>query len=61
MDQNDHYHVTLKWESDIWEVNGSKINKFDTNSIDTRGVIFLWWEIEPIWEYHNGGDYILNL
>jgi hypothetical protein len=21
----------------------------------------MWWEIDPIWEYHNGGDYILNL
>jgi hypothetical protein len=29
--------------------------------MDTRGVVFMWWEINPIWEYHNGGDYILNL
>jgi hypothetical protein len=29
--------------------------------MNARGVIFMWWEIDPIWEYHNGGDYILNL
>jgi hypothetical protein len=28
--------------------------------MDAREVIFMWWEIDPIWEYHNGGDYILN-
>jgi hypothetical protein len=27
MDQNDYYHVTLKWESDICEVKGSKVIK----------------------------------
>jgi hypothetical protein len=29
--------------------------------MDARGVIFMWWEIDPILEYHNGGDYVLNL
>jgi hypothetical protein len=29
--------------------------------MDAREVIFMWWEIDPIWEYHNGGDYVLNL
>jgi hypothetical protein len=29
--------------------------------MDTREGVFMWWEIDPIWEYHNGGDYILNL
>jgi hypothetical protein len=29
--------------------------------VNTREVVFMWWEIDPIWEYHNGGDYILNL
>jgi hypothetical protein len=29
--------------------------------MDAREVIFMWWEMDPIWEYHNGGDYIYNL
>jgi hypothetical protein len=32
-----------------------------SKKIDTRGVICRWWDIDPIWEYHSGGDYILNL
>jgi hypothetical protein len=47
----------MKWESDMCEVNGSKESK----KVDTREVVFWWWEIDPIWEYHNGRDYILNL
>jgi hypothetical protein len=31
------------------------------SSIDTREVALMWWEIDPIWKYHSGGDYILNL
>jgi hypothetical protein len=27
--------------------------------MDTSEVLLMWWEIDPIWEYHNGGDYIL--
>jgi hypothetical protein len=27
MDKNDHYHVTLRWESDICEVKGSELTK----------------------------------
>jgi hypothetical protein len=46
----------MKWESDMCEVNGSKGSK----KVDTREVVFMWWEIEPLWEYHNGGGYILN-
>jgi hypothetical protein len=53
----------MKWESGICEVNGSRVAKLGSMYImmNARGVVFMWWEIEPIWEYHSGGDYILNL
>jgi hypothetical protein len=44
----------MKWKSGLCEVNGSK--KMDINE-----VLLMWWEINPIWEHHSGGDYILNL
>jgi hypothetical protein len=34
----------MKWESDMWEVNGSKRSK----KVEIREVIFMWWEIYPI-------------
>jgi hypothetical protein len=36
----------MKWESDICEVNGSSS---DPRNIETREVIFMWWEIGPTW------------
>jgi hypothetical protein len=53
----------MKWESDICEVNGSRVAKLGAIYIkmNASGVVFMWCEMDPIWGYHNGGDYILNL
>jgi hypothetical protein len=47
----------MKWESGICEVNESKVIKEDWYKRSNIQVV----EIDPIWEYHSGGGYILNL
>jgi hypothetical protein len=53
----------MKWESDICEINGSRVAKLGSIYIkmNARGVVFMSWEMGPIWGYHNGRYYILNL
>jgi hypothetical protein len=42
----------MKWESDICEFNGARVANLGIiyiYKIDTIGVIFMWWVIDPLY------------